>query len=379
MKRFGFTSAGALLVALLLFPTAVSASEEAYRRLSDFTRALSIIEKSYVDKVSVEKLTQSAIEGMFDSLDPYSVYLSSEGLRRLEIGTIGEFEGVGIEVTVRDGNLTVISPIEGSPAEEAGVRTGDVIVSIDGRGTEKTNIAEALDMIRGREGTSVELSVRRDGEADLRNFTITRRVVKLRSVESRLVEKGIGYIKLSQFHRDSAEEFLDSYEKLEKENGEGLKGLVVDIRNNPGGLLEQALALCDMFMDKGLILNVKGRFSHSSREYFAGERKEISVPSVAVIVNGGSASASEVLAAALKDNSRAKLIGTRTFGKGSVQSVVELGGGTGVKITTARFFTPKGETISEKGVEPDILVKGSGDDPKGDVQLARALETVKRM
>ena len=378
MRRHGLTAAGALF-ALLLFSTGATASEDAYRGLSDFARALSVIEKNYVEEVSSEKLTKSAIRGMFNSLDPYSVYLSSEGLRRLEIGTIGEFEGVGVEITVRDGNLTVISPIEGSPAEEAGMKPGDVIVSVDGRGTEEKNIAEALDMIRGREGTSVELSVRRDGESALKNFTITRRVVKLKSVESRLVEKGIGYIKLSQFHRDSADEFLDSYGRLERENGGRLGGLVVDIRNNPGGLLEQALALCDMFMDEGLILNVRGRFSHSSREYFAGEGKEISVPSVAVIVNGGSASASEVLAGALRDNSRAKLIGTRTFGKGSVQSVIELSGGTGIKITTARFFTPKGENISEKGIEPDIFVEGNGDDPRGDVQFARALETVKRM
>ncbi len=379
MTKFRFFLIVYALIPASLFSTPLLAKEDTYRGLSDFAKALNLIEENYVEEVSSEQLTRSAIKGMFDSLDPYSVYLSSEGLRNLEIGTMGEFEGIGVEITVRDGFLTVISPIEGSPAQEAGMKSGDVIVSIDGESTEKTNIVDALDRIRGREGTEVDIVVRRDGTEETHKFTITRRIVKLRSVESRLIEKDIGYIKLSQFHRHSADEFLSSYRGLEKENGARLGGLVLDLRNNPGGLLEQALALSDMFMDKGLILNVKGRSKMTSKEYFAREGMDIPTNHVAVIVNRGSASASEVLAGALKDSGRAKIVGTRTFGKGSVQSVIELSGETGVKITTARLFTPKGILIDDKGIEPDILVEGGDKDVPLDPQLARALETVRHM
>ena len=379
MTKFRFFFIVYALIPASLFSTPLLAKEDTYRGLSDFAKALNLIEENYVEEVSSEQLTRSAIKGMFDSLDPYSVYLSSEGLRNLEIGTMGEFEGIGVEITVRDGFLTVISPIEGSPAQEAGMKSGDVIVSIDGESTEKTNIVDALDRIRGREGTEVDIVVRRDGTEETHKFTITRRIVKLRSVESRLIEKDIGYIKLSQFHRHSADEFLSSYKGLEKKNGAKLGGLVLDLRNNPGGLLEQALALSDMFMDKGLILNVKGRSKMTSKEYFAREGMDIPTNHVAVIVNRGSASASEVLAGALKDSGRAKIVGTRTFGKGSVQSVIELSGETGVKITTARLFTPKGILIDDKGIEPDILVEGGDKDVPLDPQLARALETVRHM
>lgn len=379
MRKFRFFFIVCALVPALFFSTSLLAKEDTYRGLSDFAKALNLIEKNYVEEVSSEQLTQSAIKGMFDSLDPYSVYLSSESLRNLEIGTMGEFEGIGVEITVRDGLLTVISPIEGGPAQEAGVKSGDLIVSIDGQSTEKSNIVDALDRIRGREGTKVDIIVKRDGTEGDHKFTITRRIVKLRSVESRLVEKNIGYIKLSQFHRNSADEFLSSYRGLEKENGAKLGGLVLDLRNNPGGLLEQALALCDMFIDEGLILNVKGRSEQTSKEYFAREGMDISTDQVAVIVNRGSASASEVLAGALKDSGRAKIVGTRTFGKGSVQSVIELSGETGVKITTARLFTPKGILIDDKGIEPDIFVESGDKNASSDPQLAKALETVKRM
>jgi len=380
MRKFRFFFIVYALVPAFLLSTPLLAKEDTYRGLSDFSKALNLIEKNYVEEVSSEQLTRSAIKGMFDSLDPYSVYLSSEGLRNLEIGTMGEFEGIGVEITVRNGFLTVISPIEGGPAQEAGVKSGDIIVSIDGESTEKTNIVDALERIRGREGTKIDIVVRRgETKEEDYKFTITRRMVKLRSVESRLVEKDIGYIKLSQFHRDSADEFLSSYRGLEEENGAKLGGLVLDLRNNPGGLLEQALALCDMFIDKGLILNVKGRSDRTSKEYFAREGMEIPTDHVAVIVNRGSASASEVLAGALKDSGRAKIVGTRTFGKGSVQSVIELSGETGVKITTARLLTPSGILIDDKGIEPDIFVESGEKDAPSDPQLARALETIKRM
>ncbi len=379
MRKFRLLFIVYALIPPFLFSTPLLAKEDTYRGLSDFAKALNLIEKNYVEEVSSEQLTRSAIKGMFDSLDPYSVYLSSESLRNLEIGTMGEFEGIGVEITVRDELLTVISPIEGGPAQEVGVKSGDVIISIDGESTEKTNIVDALDRIRGREGTKVDIIVRREGTEEDHKFTITRRIVKLRSVESRLVEKDIGYIKLSQFHRDSADQFLSSYRGLEKENGAKLGGLVLDLRNNPGGLLEQALALCDMFINKGLILDVKGRTEFTSKEYFAREGMEIPTDHVAVIVNRGSASASEVLAGALKDSGRAKIVGTRTFGKGSVQSVIELSGETGVKITTARLFTPNGVLIDDKGIEPDIFVEGGDKDSTSDPQLARALETIKHM
>ena len=379
MRKFCLFFIAYALIPPFLFSTPLFAKENTYRGLSEFAKALNLIEKNYVEDVSSEQLTQSAIKGMFDSLDPYSVYLSSESLRNLEIGTMGEFEGIGVEITVRDGSLTVISPIEGGPAQEAGVKSGDVIVSIDGESAGKTNIVDALGRIRGREGTKVDIVVRREGTEEDHEFTITRRIVKLRSVESRLVEKDIGYIKLSQFHKDSADEFLSSYRGLEEENGAKLIGLVLDLRNNPGGLLEQALALCDMFIDKGLVLNVKGRSELTSKEYFAREGVEIPADHVAVIVNRGSASASEVLAGALKDSGRAKIVGTRTFGKGSVQSVIELSGETGVKITTARLFTPRGTLIDDRGIEPDVFVEDADKDPASDPQLARALETIRRM
>lgn len=379
MTKYRFFLIVYALVPAFLLSTPLLAKEDVYRGLSDFAKALNIIEKNYVEEVPSEHLTRSAIKGMFDSLDPYSVYLSSEGLRNLEIGTMGEFEGIGVEITVRDGLLTVISPIEGGPAQEAGMKSGDVIVSIDGESAEKTNIVDALESMRGREGTRVDIVVRRDGNEEDHKFTITRRIVKLRSVESRLVEKDIGYIKLSQFHRGSSDEFLSSYRGLEEENGAKLGGLVLDLRNNPGGLLEQALALCDMFIDKGLILNVKGRSERTSKKYFAREGMEIPTDHVAVIVNRGSASASEVLAGALKDSGRAKIVGTRTFGKGSVQSVIELSGETGVKITTARLFTPRGILIDDKGIEPDIFVGSSEKDSPSDPQLAKAVETIKLM
>ncbi len=362
----------------LILPNSLSAREDTYRGLSDFAKALSIIEKNYVDEVSSEQLTTSAIKGMFNSLDPYSVYLSSENLRNLEIGTLGEFEGIGIEITIRDGRLTVISPIEGSPAEEAGIRSGDIILSIDGQDMEKSTIVDALDQIRGAKGTQVDIKVLRAGSENKLDFSVTRRLIKLKSVQSKLVEKGVGYIKLSQFHKGSAEEFLTSYGSLEKENGAKLDGLVIDLRNNPGGLLEQALKLCDMFIDEGVVLSAEGNSTKNSKKYYAKRETQISPHPVAVIVNGGSASASEILAGALKDSGRAKIVGTRTFGKGSVQSVIELSKKTGVKITTARLFTPNGTLIDKNGIVPDILIENGGKDLESDAQLTVALETVKR-
>ena len=227
------------------------AKEDTYRGLSDFAKALNLIERNYVEEVSSEQLTRSAIKGMFDSLDPYSVYLSSESLRNLEIGTMGEFEGIGVEITVRDGLLTVISPIEGGPAQEAGVKSGDIIVSIDGESTGKTNIVDALDRIRGREGTKVDIVVRRDGTEEDHKFTITRRIVKLRSVESRLVEKDIGYIKLSQFHRHSADEFLSSYRGLKKKTARSSEDLCLTSGTTPEDCLNRRLRFvtCSLIKD----------------------------------------------------------------------------------------------------------------------------------
>ncbi|MGH7884720.1 MAG: S41 family peptidase, partial [Thermodesulfobacteriota bacterium] len=346
-----------LLGCFILSPISnvLSAKEQTYEGLSEFAKVIDLVERNYVDSVDSKELTTNAIIGMLGSLDPYSVYLSSENFKEVEIGTSGEFGGIGVEITIKNGILTVITPIEEGPAEKAGIKAGDVILSIDGNDTQFFTTEKASKVMRGAKGTTVELLILSEGDKDSRKINVTRDIIKVKSVSSKLIENQFGYIKLSQFSRNSTDEFLGSYNELKSKKGSELKGLIIDLRNNPGGLLDQAIELSNLFIDKGLIVSVRGRFNNTSREYFAEDNSKISNLPLVILVNQGSASASEVLAGALKDNRRAKIVGKTTFGKGSVQSIIELGDGTGIKITTAKFYTASGKTISEVGITPDIV------------------------
>jgi carboxyl-terminal processing protease len=363
-----------ILVLVFISPlNAFSEDEAVYRGLSNFTKVLDLIERNYVDKVDSEELTTNAIEGMLKTLDPYSAYLSPERYKELEIGTSGEFGGVGMEVAVENGVLKVISPIEGSPADLAGIKPGDVITEIDSKPTQGMVVFEAVKLLRGPKGSKVTITVTRDGEGS-KDLTLTRDVIHIKSVKYKLLDNGIGYVKISQFQENVSDELKDALSKLELENGGSLRGLVLDLRNNPGGLLDEAIKVADQFIDKGLIVSVRGRTSNQSKEYYATKGDSKRDVSLVVLVNKGSASASEVVAEALQDSKRATIVGTKTFGKGSVQTIIELDDGSGLKLTTAKFYAPSGRSISDVGVTPDIIVD---DNDLPDLQMKRAVEILK--
>lgn len=364
------------IILLVVFISPISALPEddaVYRGLSNFTKVLDLIERNYVDKVDSEELTSNAIEGMLKTLDPYSAYLTPERYKELEIGTSGEFGGVGMEVAVENGVLKVISPIEGSPADLAGIKPGDLITEIDGKQTRGMVVYDAVKLLRGPKGSNVTVTVTREGEGS-RNITLTRDVIHIKSVKYKLLDTEIGYIKISQFQENVSDELKDALWKLELENGGSLRGLVLDLRNNPGGLLDEAIKVADEFIDKGLIVSVRGRTSNQSKEYYATKGDSQRAISLVVLVNKGSASASEVVAEALQDSKRATIVGSKTFGKGSVQTIIELDDGSGLKLTTAKFYAPSGRSISDVGVTPDIVVE---DNQHGDLQIERAVEILK--
>ncbi len=364
------------IILLLVFISPLNAlpeDEAVYRGLSNFTKVLDLIERNYVDKVDSEELTDNAIEGMLKTLDPYSAYLSPERYKELEIGTSGEFGGVGMEVAVENGVLKVISPIEGSPADLAGIKPGDLITEIDGKPTGGMVVYDAVKLLRGPKGSNVTITVTREGEGS-RDITLTRDVIHIKSVKYKLLDNEIGYIKISQFQENVSDELKDAMSKLELDNGGSLRGLVLDLRNNPGGLLDEAIEVADQFIDKGLIVSVRGRTSNQSKEYYATKGDSERDISLVVLVNKGSASASEVVAEALQDSKRATIIGSKTFGKGSVQTIIQLDDGSGLKLTTAKFYAPSGRSISDVGVTPDIIVE---DNEYADLQIKRAVEILK--
>jgi carboxyl-terminal processing protease len=362
-----------LLLVFISPLNALSEDDAVYRGLSNFTKVLDLIERNYVDKVDSEELTNSAIEGMLKTLDPYSAYLSPERYKELEIGTSGEFGGVGMEVAVENGVLKVISPIEGSPADLAGIKPGDLITEIDGKPTGGMVVYDAVKLLRGPKGSNVTITVTREGEGS-RDITLTRDVIHIKSVKYKLLDNEIGYIKISQFQENVSDELKDALSKLELDNGGSLRGLVLDLRNNPGGLLDEAIEVADQFIDKGLIVSVRGRTSNQSKEYYATKGDSERDISLVVLVNKGSASASEVVAEALQDSKRATIIGSKTFGKGSVQTIIQLDDGSGLKLTTAKFYAPSGRSISDVGVTPDIMVE---DNEYADLQIKRAVEILK--
>lgn len=368
----------AVLLILLLFTFittgAKADNDDVYEGLSNFTRVLDLIQRNYVESVDGEELTTKAIEGMLRGLDPYSAYLSPERYRELEIGTSGEFGGVGMEVTTEDGYLKVITPIEGGPAEKAGIKPKDLIIEIEGESTKGMVVQEAVKLLRGPKGSPVTITIQREGDSDPSKITLIRDKIIVKSVKYELLDNQIGYIKLSQFQENSSQELRTALSGLESQNGKKLRGVVLDLRNNPGGLLGEAIDIVDEFIDQGLIVSVRGRTEGQAREYYATKNGDFQEYPIVVIVNDGSASASEVVAEALQDSKRATILGTNTFGKGSVQTIIRLEDGSGLKLTTAKFYAPSGRSISEVGVTPDVIVENSDSEDK---QLDTAVEILK--
>src|SRR5512134_757836 len=336
----------------------------AFSKLKAFGDVLSTVQASYVEEPNVDELVNGAIKGMLQTLDPHSSYLTPDMLKQVEVETKGVFGGLGIEIGLKDGSRTVISPIEDTPAFRAGLQAGDKIVRIENEPTRDMNVMDAVKRLRGEPGTKVTIWIAREGLTEPRSYTITRDIIKIKSVKSKAMGEGIGYVKLAQFQQDTDGELEKALQALTKEKG-GVKGLVLDLRNNPGGLLDQAVKVADKFVESGLIVYTDGRIENQKFKYFA--RKEgtyLGFPMV-VLVNAGSASASEIVAGALQDHGRAILLGAPTFGKGSVQTIIPMEDGSAIRLTTARYYTPNGRSIQAKGIEPDIAVGDGRESPEG--------------
>ena len=330
-------------------------TNDIYKNIEVFTEVLRLIEDNYVEPQEAQSLIYGAIKGMVQSLDPHSSFMTKDEHQDLLVETKGSFSGVGIEITIRDNILTVVSPIEGTPAYKAGMKAGDKIIKIDEKSTYDMTLMDAVKNIRGKKGTDVKLMVRREGVDVPLTFTITRDVIPLRSVRHYSLTPEIGYVRISTFQGKTDKKLEAALSKLEE--GGKLKGLILDLRNNPGGLLRQAIRISDLFLNSGMIVSTKGRHSGQSIESFAHKNFSKRDYPIVVLVNSGSASASEIVAGALQDNKRALILGTKTFGKGSVQTILPLSDGSGLRLTTARYYTPSGRSIQADGIDPDIEVE----------------------
>jgi carboxyl-terminal processing protease len=329
--------------------------DSTYEKLKVLADVLAIVEKNYVEPVNVGKVIQGAINGMLETLDPHSNFMPQEMFKEMQTETRGSFEGLGFEITIRDKVLTVVAPIEDTPAFRAGIQSGDQILRIEGKSTRDMNLLDAVKRLRGPRGTQVTITIMRPGFTEPQDFTVTRDVIPIRSVRSRLLEEGYGYIKINQFIEKTHPDLKKALEQLEGKEGK-LKGLVLDLRNDPGGLLEQAVKVTDEFLDSGLIVYTEGRVEGQKMKFYAQKKERERDYPMIVLVNAGSASASEIVAGALQDHGRAVILGTPTFGKGSVQTIIPLEDGSALRLTTARYFTPKGRSIQAQGITPDILV-----------------------
>jgi carboxyl-terminal processing protease len=315
------------------------------------------VKRDYVNPVNDHQLLQAAVRGMVSSLDPYSAYLDGDEYDEVKISSSGEYSGVGIEVSMEDEQVVVIAPFEGSPAAQAGIRSGDVIVTIDGVPVNPTTLDDTIGRMRGAEGTQVKIGIMREGNAEPLLFTLKRSRVELHSVKAELLEPGYGYVRISQFSETTGDDFNAALKDLRKRNNAPLMGLVLDMRDNPGGVLEAAVTVADAFLESGVIVTAKGRTPDSKFQMDATPGDALNGAPLVVLVNGGSASAAEIVAGALKDHHRAKLMGRTTFGKGSVQTIMPLGAGNGaLRLTTARYYTPSGRSIQAEGITPDITV-----------------------
>jgi carboxyl-terminal processing protease len=329
-------------------------SDETYKGLRIFADVIDLIEKNYVDPVETKKLIKNAIEGMVRGLDPHSTFLPPDAYKELRIDTHGEFTGIGISITMRNGFVTVISPIEGTPAYRAGIKAMDKIIKVDGK--EVTDLTKAVKMIRGPKGSTVVITVRREDVKEPIEFKIVRDIIPIESVRSLILKPGYGYIWITNFRDKTTEDLNAALEELERDSTP-LKGLILDLRDNPGGLLDQAISVSDLFLKSGKILSIKGRLEKHTKIFTARDQITDRRYPMVVLINGGSASASEIVAGALQDHKRALILGTTSFGKGSVQTVESLRDGYGLKITIARYYTPSGRSIQAKGIEPDVIVK----------------------
>ena len=359
LAMFALGAALAISVQTFLAPQgmAIAASSETYRQLDLFGRVFERVRTDYVEEPDDEELIESSINGMLNALDPHSSYLSAKNFRDMQVQTRGEFGGLGIEVTMENGLVKVITPIDDTPAARAGILAGDFITHLDGEEVQGLTLNEAVEKMRGGVNTEITLTVRRDGEEEPLEISVVRDVIKIRSVRSR-AEDDVGYIRITSFNEQTEQGLERAVDGLREEIGSTIKGYVLDLRNNPGGLLDQAIAVSDAFLDRGEIVSTRGRNANDTQRHNARTGDITEGARVVVLINGGSASASEIVAGALQDHQRATIIGTRSFGKGSVQTIIPLGGtGGAMRLTTARYYTPSGRSIQAKGIDPDKLVE----------------------
>jgi carboxyl-terminal processing protease len=333
-------------------------SNPTYEDLKVFTDVLGLLQKEYVEETKSKDLVYGAIKGMLETLDPHSAFLPPNMYKEMQEETKGRFEGLGIEITLKEGVLTVVSPIEDTPAFRAGIQAGDQIVKIDGEVTKNLTLMESVKRMRGPKGTKVTLTIMREGFPQPREYTLTRDVIPVRSVRYEVLEKHYGYIRLFQFQEKTDSDFQKAVKALEEETKGNMKGVILDLRNNPGGLLDQAVKISDRFIESGLIVSIEGRKEDQKVKFNAHPQEDnLTRYPLVVLVNGGSASGAEIVAGAIQDHGRGIILGTQTFGKGSVQTIFSLKDGSGLRLTTARYYTPSGRTIQAKGIMPDIIVK----------------------
>ena len=361
----------------LIFIQKVNSSEkDIYKKIDLFGEVLEKINKEYVDEIDQSESMDSAINGLLQSLDPYSAYMSPESLNEMQTETSGEFGGLGIEVSMESGVVKVISPIDDTPASRAGIKAGDYIVKINNTQVQGKSLSEAVDLMRGEVGSEIELTIRRRGEKKALTFNIIREIIQIQSVKADLIEKSIGYIRLTSFNENSGKQIEKKLKEFEK--NKDVDSYILDLRNNPGGLLSQAIKISDFFLDDGEIVSTKSRKPSENRKWFAKEGDLTNGKTLVVLINYGSASASEIVAGALKDHKRAILLGENSYGKGSVQSIIPLRNDGAIRLTVAKYYLPSGKSISEVGVSPDIEISEETEDfrikTETDNQLSYAIK-----
>ncbi len=353
-----------ILLILIFFTTNVSGkdNENLYKKIDLFGEVLDKVKKEYVDEINESDVMDAAINGVLQYLDPYSVYMNPELFESMQTDTKGEFGGLGIEVSMEAGVVKVISPIDDTPASKAGIKAGDYIIKINDVQVQGKTLMEAVKLMRGPIDSSIDLTIRRRGEKKIINKTIIREMIQVKSVEAKIMKNNIGYLRLKSFNSNSSKQLVEKIKNFEK--SKKLTGYILDLRNNPGGLLTQAINVTDFFLNDGEIVSTKGRKASENRRFFAKKGDKVKGKPLIILINNGSASASEIVAGALKDHKRAILLGENTYGKGSVQSIIPLSDGGGMRLTISKYYLPSGQSISEIGVSPDILVEEESEDFK---------------